>query len=349
MNSYIKQVYRTYSQYGFKILVLRIWNYMIFKVKRITTPHDTENERRFDSIKNKYEGKRIFIVGNGPSLNKMPLYLLRNEFTMCSNRFYLMKERNNWNPNFFIAVDDLVLKEIHEIVNKNVIPNVNYAFFPDIHPSNVDVKKELIDNKENVMWIYTDKSEFSDEMPKCGINKTVVNASVQIAAWMGFKEIYLIGVDMTFGNQKATKTNSRNWVAAEKDTDHFDPRYIAKGRAFHNPGVAEMFEKFEDCKNFFDKRDIKIYNAGYGGKLEVFPRVNFEQILSIPDREQEQIFMELIHSINPDMELEDFEPVLSNDKNFVTGEEGADLIKDYIETHIPCGPFRGKYYFIKRG
>lgn len=351
MNSYIKQVYRTYSQYGIKILLQRIVNFAIFKVKRITMPKDIKNYEKFAGIKNKYQGKRIFIIGNGPSLNQMPLYLLKNEYTMCSNRFYLMDERNNWIPNFYIAVDDLVIKDIHEIANENVIPYVEYAFFPDIHPSNVDVKKKYIKNRDNVLWIYTDKSEFSDQMPNCGINKTVVNPSIQIAAWMGFEEIYLIGVDMTFGSQKVKKTNSRNWVAAEKDTDHFDPRYIAKGKAFHNPGVAEMLEKFEECKKFFDKRGVKIYNAGHGGKLETFPRVNFEEILNKTDEEQEQLFMQAIHQIDPNISLSDFDAYdpEKTDRNFcLPTEEGVKLIKDCILTHIPFGPYNGHYYFLKR-
>ena len=351
MNSYIKQVYRTYSQYGFRILVLRIWNYLIFKIKRITTPRDIENDNRFQSIKNKYEGKRIFIIGNGPSLNQMPLYLLKDEYTMCSNRFFFMDERNNWHPTFYSVMDDLVIKDIHNVINEQIIPNVKYAFFPDLHPSNIDVKKKYINNKDNVLWVHTDKSEFSDHMPECGINKTVVNADIQLAAWMGFKEIYVIGVDMTFGTQKAKKKTSRNWIAEGKDTDHFDPRYISKGKEFHNPGVEEMFEKFEECKKFFDKRGVKIYNAGHGGKLETFPRVNFEEILNKTDEEQEQLFMQAIHQIAPNISLSDFDPYdpEKTDRNFcLPTEEGVKLIKDCILTHIPFGPYKGHYYFLKR-
>lgn len=351
MNSYIKQVYRTYSQYGFKILVSRIWNYIIFKYKRIITPHDNENDKRFASIKNKYEGKRIFIVGNGPSLNQMPLYLLKDEYTMCSNRFFYMDERNNWHPTFYTAADDLVIKDIHKVINEQILQNVKYAFFPDIHPSNIDVKKKYIDNRENVLWIHTDKSEFSDHMPECGINKTVVNADIQLAAWMGFKDIYIIGVDMTFGTQKAKKKTTRNWIAEGKDTDHFDPRYISKGKEFHNPGVEEMFEKFEECKKFFDQRGVRIFNAGYGGKLEVFPRVKFEDILDISIEKRKEIFINAIHEQNPDITLEDFKPYDGKDEvaDFVLPvEEGVKLIKDKVLTHIPFGPFEGNYYFMKR-
>lgn len=351
MNSYIQQIYKTYSQYGLGVLLLRSWNFALFKFKRVTTPRDKENIAKFNQLKGKYEGKRIFIVGNGPSLNMMPLYLLKNEYTMCFNRFPLMNERNNWLPRFYTVVDDLVIKDMCQEINDHIVPTVDYAFFPDLHPSNITVKDKYIKNRDNVLWFHADKSEFSDQMPECGINKTVVNAGIQIAAWMGFKEIFLIGVDMTFGDQKVKKSNSRNWEAVEKDPNHFDPRYFGKGRKYHNPGVAEMLEKFETCKDFFDKRGVKICNAGYGGKLEAFPRVNFEQTLSIPEKEQKIMFLNAIHQKNPNIALSDFKPYNEKDdgSDFVVPvEEGVKLIKDKIFTHIPFGPYLGNYYFMKR-
>ena len=50
MNSYIKQVYRTYSQYGIKILLQRIVNFAIFKVKRITMPKDIKNYELLEMV-----------------------------------------------------------------------------------------------------------------------------------------------------------------------------------------------------------------------------------------------------------------------------------------------------------
>ena len=211
MNGYINQIYKTFKQYGLRVVVLRSWNYAIFKVKRLITPRDIESDNRLAAIKGKYVGKRIFILGNGPSLNQMPLYLLRGEYTMCFNRFPLMYERVNWKPNFYAVTDDLLLKDMSEEINKTT-KEVDYSFFPDLHPSNLNVKN-VINQRDNVLWLHVDKPEFSDHLPACGINKTVVNAGIQVAAWMGFNEIYLLGVDMTFGEQKIKKGNSRNWQA----------------------------------------------------------------------------------------------------------------------------------------
>ena len=349
MNSYIQQIYKTYSQYGLGVLLLRCWNFALFKFKRVTTPKDLENDRRFAAIKGKYAGKRIFILGNGPSLNQMPLYLLKDEFTMCFNRFPLMYERVNWKPNFYAVTDDLLLRDMPEEIDKTT-EEVDYSFFPDLHPSNLNVKK-IIKQKENVLWLHVDKPEFSDHLPTCGINKTVVNAGIQIAAWMGFTEIYLLGVDMTFDDQKIKKGNSRNWQAQGDDPNHFDPRYFNAGRKYHNPMVGEMLEKFKRCKEFFEPRGVKIYNAGYGGKLETFERKNFGDLLTLTDKEKEKIFLRAIHQLNTNVGLSDFVEYKEdvNDSNFhLPTENGIKLIGKYITTHIPFGPYDGKYFFLKR-
>lgn len=348
----IVQGIRTFKQYGLRVFILRIYNYTLFKIKRIISGKDIENIQRFQSLKNKYKGKRIFIVGNGPSLNFMPLYLLKDEYTFCFNRFSLMSERINWFPTFYAVTDDLVLKDQAKELNEHIIPKVKNAFFPDLHPSNLSVKK-IIHNADNVLWLHVDKPDFSDCMPNCGINKTVVNAAIQIAAYMGFTEIYLIGVDMTFGEQKVKKKNSRNWMSEGEDVNHFDPRYFGKGRSYHNPGVEEMLEKFAACKHFFDKRGVSIYNAGYGGKLEIFPRVCFEDILNISDSKREKMFMQAIQNVRPEVNLSDIKELYEVTENVdcdfkIPTDRGVEFLKRYIFTHIPFGPYWGFYYFLKR-
>lgn len=346
----LNQGVKTFRQYGLKVFFTRVFNYAIFKIKRVVAKKDKENLKKFSNLKGKYKGKRIFIIGNGPSLNEMPLYLLKDEYKMCFNRFALMEERVNWFPDFYAVTDDLVLKDQAKELNENIIPRVKAAFFPDIHPSNLSIKK-IINDKKNVLWLHVDKPDFSDNLPDCGINKTVVNAGIQIAAYMGFTDIYLIGVDMTFGEHKITKSSSRNWKSEGDDTNHFDPRYFGKGRSYHNPGVDEMLQKFELCKAFFDSRNVRIFNAGYGGKLETFPRVKFTDIINVSDEKAKEYFLSALHTQNPNISLDNF--IEFNEKNadcdFVTStENGTKLIKEYIFSHVPIGPYKGKYYFIKR-
>ena len=104
------------------------------------------NTKKWESYENKFKGKRVFLIGNGPSLNETPMHLLENEFTMCFNRFYLMQERLNWHPSFYMCTDPLVVPDIHEDIN-NYIKNIDYSFFQKIH------KEYISETAGNISWI----------------------------------------------------------------------------------------------------------------------------------------------------------------------------------------------------
>lgn len=355
MKALIDKGINTIKYDGLKVFTIRIVKYSIVRLKRLFLKKDLRNIEKWKALKDKYKGERVFVVGNGPSLNEMALYLLEDEYTVCFNRFNLMFERLNWLPDFYSVCDDLVIKDMYSQVNTEILPNVEFAFFPDLHPSNVDFTK-YVEHRENVYWLNTDKPEFSANMPDCGINKTVVNFAIQVMAYVGFSEIYLIGVDMSFADQKVKKLTSRNWVAAETDPNHFDPRYFGKGLKYHNPTVPEMIEKFETGRAFFDKRNVKIFNAGYGGKLEVFPRVQFDSLFNIDDAGKEALlasskiltsrnlnFKDVLSAPQVTEQGIDYPPVFKTDNKL-----GVALIPKLILDYLPLGPYQNQFFFIKR-
>lgn len=355
MNSLITKGISTIKNDGLKVFFIRIWNYSLVKVKRTLRGANKANISKWALLKDKYKGERVFIIGNAPSLNRMPLYFLQNEHTMAFNRFNLMFERLNWLPEIYMVTDDLVIKDMAPQINNEILPYVKYAVFPDIHPSNVEFDK-YIDHRDNVLWLNTDKPEFRADLPYCGINKTVVNAATQVAAYLGFTEIYLIGVDMTFADQKVKKINSRNWEAADHDPNHFDPRYFGKGLKYHNPTVHEMIEKFEEGKVFFDKCGVKIYNAGIGGKLEVYPRVDFNTLFNFNEAETFHLLSDVAGLKSKGVTFDELK-VKAVDYNgndtppaiFKADiDTGISLISKLIESHLPIGPYNNFYYFIKK-
>lgn len=352
MPTLFEQGVKTIKTFGVKILIARIWQFFLFKMYRLFTPIDNNNIHKFKELHNKYKGKRIFILGNGPSLNHQPLYLLKDEYTMCFNHFHLMNERNNWKPNFYAVTDCLVVSDMADELNKKIIPEVDYAFFPDRHPSNINYQK-YINEKENVLWLRVDKPGFHDNLPFCGINESVVNAGIQVAFYLGFSEIYIIGVDLTFNDNKQNvdKFNSRDWKAVEDDPNHFDPRYFGKGKNYHYTSDKSQHDCFKQAYAFIKSKGGEIFNAGFGGKLEAFPRVDLYKVLNVSSEEQRRIFLDAIHAIDKSIDLSDFSTIESENTNCnfkVKTDDGVNLIKSYILTHIPFGPYDGSYYFLKR-
>jgi hypothetical protein len=98
--------------------------------------------------------------------------------------------------------------------------------------------------------------------------QTVTYSMIQFAAYMGFKEIYLIGVDCNY-----SKDNSV--ISAES---YFDKRLFNASRTYAAPEVDTNLLAYARAKEVCDQKGIKIYNATRGGKLEIFPRADFDSL-----------------------------------------------------------------------
>ena len=238
-------------------------------------------------------------------------------------------------------------------------------FLPDIHPSapiNTNYKR-LIEDTDSMHWIHLDKIGFSTKLPSIGINKTVTNVALQILVYLGFREIYLVGVDLDYNNIKsAVNVDGRTLIATQNDdANHFDPRYFSGGRKYHIPRMDETIEKFNDAKKFCDLNGVKVYNATIGGKLEVFPRVDFRDLFDMQINEELNLILHISGKENMNVEnLNDAFPTAvrinskeewENDSQYtiVPIELGTELVSSHIISHIVLGPIGSEYIFIKRG
>ncbi|MCF8262629.1 MAG: DUF115 domain-containing protein [Melioribacteraceae bacterium] len=352
-NTFIKIKY-ILSEEGLTVFIIRLGKVLIVKVRRLFS-FNKEIIFKWTKLKNIHKGKRAFLIGNGPSLNRLPLYLLRNEHSIGFNRINLLEERLNWVPNFYCTIDDRVLLDSVDEIQNN-LSKYEAAFLPDIHPYNINFKKKFVE-KDNLFWLFLEKLNFSMNLPYAGINKTVANVGLQILAYLGFSPIYIIGVDLDYKSQVSAKNETTRDVVANDDDDpnHFDPRYFGKGRNYHQPRMEETFLKFDDARKFFDSQNINVFNAGIGGKLESFKRVKFEDLFNYTDDEMKILFLKTFSAMENILSLEDFKILDDLDgwnpdmeKFSVPTDVGVRLINKAIFTHIPHGPFKNRYYFVKR-
>ena len=77
----------------------------------------TENERKLKALKNKHKGKRCFVIGNGPSLNKMDLSLLKNEYTFGVNGVFYAFDELGFMPTYYVVEDRLVAEDNRYKIN----------------------------------------------------------------------------------------------------------------------------------------------------------------------------------------------------------------------------------------
>lgn len=321
---------------------------------------DQQKYERWRELEGRYRGERAFLIGNGPSLNRTPLHLLEDEYTLAFNRFNLMFERLSWRPKMYMSVDERVAKDNSEEI-ASIVEETEYAFFPDIHPSGEDFR-EFVPGQENVYWLRLDWDGFYRDLPRAGLGGTVANVGLQVLTYMGFSPIYLIGVDMDYGERESVeRENIRDWTATEdNDPNHFDPRYFGKGDKYHYPRVEEnMLPSMH--RAYYETKDTStdIINAGIGGKLEAFPRVTFRKLFDADEREEFEAFLEGIDRDVSGTSLEKAfshvvhieRPEAFNERESVViapVDVAVELIKTTFTTHVPHGPIDGKYVFVSR-
>ncbi|MBD8071305.1 6-hydroxymethylpterin diphosphokinase MptE-like protein [Bacillus sp. PS06] len=233
----------------------------------------SENGKKLNSLKNAHINKRCFIIGNGPSLKNEDLDKLQNEITFAFNRIYYIFDKTDWRPTYYCSEDDKTIFNSREEINKLAI---DYKFFPKNFPRDYKIQ---FNNARYYLFKFCDRNiepKFSEDIVK-GIywGNTVVYTAIQLAVYMGIKEIYLVGVDHNFSKM----VNDKGEIIIDNTTkDYFTEEYNKDKNDLYIPNVEVSTRAFIAAKNFADENNIKIYNATRGGKLEVFERVNFDNI-----------------------------------------------------------------------
>lgn len=148
----------------------------------------------------KYKTSDIcFICGNGPSLKKVNLDELKGD-TIVMNDHWRVAPNFKMKPTFYMINDDAyALPELHERL-KGVI-----ECFPEIpHLMAVNIghaiDKNFANSNTNIYYYNpigrTFKSTYDIDFTKCTYYSwNIVSAAIQLALYLGYKEIRLLGCD----------------------------------------------------------------------------------------------------------------------------------------------------------
>lgn len=239
------------------------------------------NIRFFKNVKNKYYGKSCVIIGNGPSLKIEDLNKLKAIVTFASNKIYLAFENTKWRPTFYSVVDVVVAKnnieEIKHLKLKKILSSETLTVFKD--------DKAFYFN-ELIVTLDDEKFPFPFSLDaSVGLNAgyTVIYNQLQLAFYMGFTTVYLIGVDYNFTIPKETKKDNyyEEVLVNSNEINHFHPDYRKAGETWAKPDLEAQFKAFSKAYQIYTENGRRIYNASRFSKLEIFPKVSFDDIPNI--------------------------------------------------------------------
>ena len=232
--------------------------------------------KRIKAFRGIHSGKRCFIIGNGPSLTTMDLEKLRNEYTFASNRIYRLYDQTDWRPSYWMCVDPNIIQKDAAIIPKlkgvKFVSSIagKYGIEPGSDLYYVYNHQRFAINKYSVRK----KIAFSEDAAVClESGETVTYNAIQLAVYMGFTEIILLGVDHSY-SQTVDEKGKMHYDASIKD--YFGN---VKTESFNIQNKAVATKAFRVARKYAENHSISIYNATRGGKLDVFPRIDLDDIL----------------------------------------------------------------------
>ena len=283
----------------FKLLIKKIKDISILKTIYGLISSDVQyskvksilNENR--KYKDRYKGKRCFIIGNGPSLNNHNLRLLQGEYLFSVNSMTITKEFDMLKPNFHVMVDSTRFDENNDIFQQNMRDLVKKKDLPIcIFPVRFKnyLEKFGFDKKLEIIYVYplarTKRIERIDFTRKVPPYQNVVNIALYTAIYLGFTEIYLIGCDMTGFVSIYDEKDDINYGSHfyeeknKKEVKYMKKLHKERTNEFMLKAYGYVFELFRLTQDYALKNNIKIYNATKGGALDVFPRIKYEKLFN---------------------------------------------------------------------
>lgn len=228
----------------------------------------SEQRERLLRFENCHRDQDCFIIGNGPSLNKMDLESLNGHFMFGMNKIHLIFDRAQLDLSYHVCVNPLVIEQsASDFADLSCPSFLAYdAFKPDFPRS----------ERTHFLSTFGSPLSFGETVlePICE-GWTVTFVALQLAYFMGFRRVFLVGVDHNF---KVTgKPNARE-VMAEDDHNHFSPDYF-KGKQWDLPDLEGSEIAYRLAKFYFNRDGREIFDATVGGKLDVFPKIDFDEAL----------------------------------------------------------------------
>ena len=221
-------------------------------------------------FKDIHTGKHAFVFGNAGTLKKRRLSDFQGRLAFGSNLIYKSSL-----PFTYYAVEDILVIEdrYEEIVTEIGVR----AFYPE--------NRRHFDNIKNFTPVRANWLKYDGELPAWlegetfSLGFTVTYFLLQLAAYMGIRTVYLLGV-MHHYSLPPHKAEGEVLISKGRDPDHFTDDYFSPGKMLHSPNLPRMEQAYRRAKLEYEKTGGAIYNCTLDTHLDVFPKLELEEALN---------------------------------------------------------------------
>jgi hypothetical protein len=223
-----------------------------------------------------HKGERCFILGNGPSLNKIDINLIKDEVTFGANMVYKAFPQWRFHTKYWCIVDSMIFLNFFEEIAANLPDDmVKFVMAPLLYPVESEKLKNcvpvnVLEHPHEVLFSFNPSGLYS--------GNTATYMLLQIAAVMGCNPIYLIGVDQNYPSMFNKKVAG---IYSRESLEHFLPNYSINAPYNYDPAdVDSVLRAYQISYDELKKRGVEVFNASPGTKLDIFPKIKYEDIFA---------------------------------------------------------------------
>ena len=213
-----------------------------------------------------HRGERAVLVCNGPSLNRMDLSRLQGQTVIGLNKIFLGLDRFGFYPRYLVVVNPRVAEQSH--AELGAMSAIRF------------VGTRAAEHLAEDAFTYHVRSlpaplVFSDDLTQ-GFREggTVTHAALQVAYYMGFSEVVIVGMDHRFTYEG--KPHEARKMEGE-DPNHFSPDYF-QGQVWDNPDLKRSEESYAEARRRYEADGRRILDATVDGACQVFEKARYDTL-----------------------------------------------------------------------
>jgi hypothetical protein len=224
-------------------------------------------------FRNRYAGEDAVLLCNGPSLNNIDLELLHGKHVIGLNKIHFLLERIPLKLCYHVAVNTLVIEQSWQDFAKLGCPSfVSWTKYPQI--LGLPSKCHLVTTSVEKFPPYFATDPLREPLHE---SWTVTFVALQLAYFMGFKRVFITGMDHNF---KCSGNPNEEQKLSGADENHFDPRYFSE-KNWQLPDLEGSEIGYRLAKFVWERTGRSIIDATEGGKCNIFPKMDYEEAMKL--------------------------------------------------------------------
>jgi hypothetical protein len=236
--------------------------------------------------------KTLYVVANGPSVNKVDITSLRSKDTLSFNRAFVAYEEWGFVPTYYACIDRAMFDSVKSDIVKYLpkfkrafIGNQPVGFFDSLGLDNISYVSITGEHGDWCKCTSTEDDSLFCFDEKLNVNKKHIHTKLHLENAgcfhfplfyaMGYRRFVLIGCDANYAawDHLFDKHNNANWVYKDDmpSPNHFHKDYYVKGQKT-GQAIDENVKNIWGyvLKQLNKQDDIEVISSSPGGYINNF-------------------------------------------------------------------------------